>query len=640
MAIAPEIGGGTQILPGMGNSPSRISAIRRKMGVKEVGQPSAVNYFNMAMGNFGSSATSNQESAGRTAVYGPLEQAAQGIGSSALGIKPEESGAAGVTARATGGVLGAGVVGVGAALGAYDTGVRAVNTAVGGSMLLGGAALASRTGGVTPNPLTRDGWQPSDVWDTYRMAWGKEVDVLDAQGQPVLGEDGKPLRQLNAITAGQAIALTVGRTYLNMIDAVVPGDVQSKVNQAIIEDTQRAFEDPSNERGLYSWMLGLYSDFDVSDYSQRESAFNQGLGRWISGAADAAVQWWLAPEVIGLKVAGKASRSLLTQSFDSMADINKAVTHLDEHKLWLDSGGTQGKKHAIGKLVESFVRMDEKTLSKHKIATSSTDPTLVARALGRATTYDEAATTLRAMLGDQQAIEQVITRDRIVGDTMRLAREEIDSLEKQLSFWEQPGNQTFMGVDMVTPTRERIDELQLVLDDAVAENVQLSQAIGLVNKEAVMADRTMIRRLDVSKIDYGPNSVGRMERQAEKSLARTYGSNQWGYKEFKTGGKFGRTVRLWQSTRDYMKTQRINGLARLDDSADTVAELEASMMTTPMIRKLTRMGPDTMMPGTDLTVTQFRQKYYDALISAPHARVRAQIMAEYEADMWRAMSIY
>lgn len=529
---------------------------------------------------------------------------------------------------------------------AYDTGIRGLNTAVGGSALLGSALYQARIPGVQANPLFRDGYQLSDIPETYKMVWGKEEVVKDDAGNPVIDpETGKPQTRLNAITAGQALALTIGRTWTNTVDLLTPGDLQKQINEYILEDTGRALADPTNERGLYSWMSGLYSEFDVSNYQERESAFNQGLGRWISGASDAAIQWYLAPDVIGLKVAGKAGRSLFMQSIDDFGDVAKLEANLKLHAAYL-AGDPAGKKTAVGKLAESLMRMDEGVVSKHKIATTSTDQTLVARALGRAKTFDEVSDVLMAFSGNKGAIDRLIDTDVIVGDLLKAKAAERAAQVELLTYAQKtPEEIAAFGPAAGWQLQQRIlgapDEIariDKVLEVAVKEDEKLATVLAGINKEAGFADNVLFDNIQLSKLNYGPNSVGRLARQAQKEYARSAGTSVWNHTVFKAGG-VGRPIRVIRSGVDLMKTHRIRGYARLVSSNDAVAELDASMQTLPMFRKLARGGTDTpLYQGSKITVAQFRQEMMDKMVAATNATQRRDVFAEYEARVWNALA--
>lgn len=532
-------------------------------------------------------------------------------------------------------------------LAALNFGYRGVNTAVGGSVLAAGdyapwnIALRKASGNDTyANPLYRDGFQWSDITDTYRKVWGTERPMIGKNGLPVLDKDGKPVMETDAVTGGQAISTVVGRTGVNLLDAILPGDVQGRINKFVEEDTERAILNPNNTRGMLSWASGLYSEFDVFNYTERVSAFNQGAGRWISGTADAAIMWWLAPEVIGLKAAGMAGRSLFMRSLDELSDIQKARESIDAHRAWM-RGEQGGRKTDFGRLLESLARMDETQIVRHQLAKNSTDAALVARTFGGAKTYDEAADRFLALSGDIEAIDRLFEVDKVLGDTMRLNTERLAELAEDIDRFGAIGrnqNNVFFE-NFVKRYQTQAERIAQVIDQAKVENKQLESAIAGLSREAGLPDTVRFGDVSLSRLNFGPNSARRMEAKAVREAERASGTHLWKTEEFKTGGTFGRVVRVWQSSYDYMRTNRIRGFARLTDSNDVIAEVDASMMTLPMFRQLQKQFQgEALLPGTDQLVSDFRQEIIERITNARTPTERMTVLEDYERRVWSALS--
>lgn len=534
-------------------------------------------------------------------------------------------------------------------LGLLDAGYRGTNTVVGGSVLAASdyapwnIALRATSGNdIYANPMYRDGFQWSDITDTYRKVWGNKKPMIGRNGQPVLDKDGRPVMEDDAITSGQAISTVVGRTGVNLLDTILPTDFQANIDRFVEEDTERAILDPNNTRGLLSWASGLHSEFTVTNFTERESAFNQGAGRWISGAADAAVMWWLAPEVIGLKAAGMAGRSLFMRSLDELSDIEKARESIDLHRAWL-RGEEGGRKTDFGRLLESLARLDERQIVRHQLAKSSTDAALVARTFGTAKTYDEAADRFLALSGDLQAIDRLFEADKVLGDTMRMNVERLAELAEDIDRFGAIGrnqNNVFFK-RFVARYQAQADRITKVIDQAKAENKQLESAIAGLNREAGLPDVVRFGDVSLSRLRFGPNSAARMEAKAVREAERSAGTHLWKTEEFKTGGRFGRTVRVWQSAYDYMRTNRIRGFARLTDSNDVIAEVDASMMTLPMFRALQKeYQGEAFLPGTDQLVSDFREEIVNRMTNARTPTERMVVFEDYERRVWEALSSY
>jgi len=546
-------------------------------------------------------------------------------------------------------MAGGAVAGLALPLAALEYGYRGVNTGVGGSVLSVGdyapwnIALRQLSGNdIYSNPLYRDGFQWTDVTDTYRKVWGNEKPMIGANGLPVLDKDGNPVMEQDAVTSGQAISTVVGRTGINLLDSVLPADIQSNIDRYVEEDTARAIQDPNNTRGLLSWSSGLYSEFDVFNFTERESAFNQGAGRWISGTADAAVMWWLAPEVIGLKAAGMAGRSLFMRSLDELSDIEKARESIDLHRAWLN-GEEGGRKTDFGRLLESLGRMDETQILRHQLAKQSTDSALVARTFGSVRTYDEVADRFLALSGDLQAIDRLFEADRVLGDTMRMNVERLAELAEDIDRFGALGrnqNNVFFE-NFVRRYQAQAERITKVIDQAKTENKALESAIAGLNREAGLPDVVRFGDVSLSRLKFGPNSARRMEAKAVREAERSSGTHLWKTDEFKTGGTFGRTVRVWQSAYDYMRTNRIRGFARLTDSNDVIAEVDASMMTLPMFRALQKeYQGSAFMPGTDQLVSDFREEIVSRITNARTPTERMVVYNDYERRVWESLSSY
>ena len=604
-------------------------------------QTSGLNFFNLATGGnpYPTEPANNQSTgAARAQILGDLTTASQGMSSVALG-----DGAGASLAQAAK----ASMLPVALAVGAAETGYRAVNTVIGGSILAAGdyapwnIGLRKLSGNESMiNPLYRDGFQWSDLVDSYRKTWGNEIPLIGANGLPVKDDEGNVVYEVDAITGGQAVTAIGGRTGINLLDTILPTDLQANLDKAVEEDTVRAINDPLNERGLFSWMSGLHSEFNIYNRQERESAFNQGLGRWVSGTADAAIMWWLAPEVIGLKAAGMAGRSLFMRSISELGDIEKARESIQLHKLWMD-GSAEGRQTDFGRLLESLVKMSPTQVSRHQIAKNSTDAALVARTFGNAKTFDEAADRFLAMSGDMAAIDRLFATDKVLSDTFRMNVEKLADLRQQIDDLSMMGkvDDTRFFDQFINRYQIQADRVQSVIDDAVRENKQLESALAGLNKEAGLPDAVRFGEVQLSKLKFGPNSVARMEEKAIQATERAEGRHLWRTDEFKTGGGFGRTVRVWQSAYDYMRTNRIRGFARLNDSNDVMAEVDASIQTLPMFRRLQKeFQGGAVLPGTDQLVSDFRAEIYNRMVNARTATERQVVLQDYERRVFNALA--
>jgi len=561
---------------------------------------------------------------------------------------------------------------------ALDTGTRALNTGIGGTTLLYQGAIANNTGQLdkAANPLLRDGFQPEDVVQTFKMMWGGDEAVKDGFGNEIIDPaTGQPVMVQNSVTAGQAISLTVGRSAQNMIDFVVPGDQWAEWDKAIIADTNAALKDPANSRGLFSWASGLYSEFDIFNYHERESAFNQGAGRWISGASDAAIQWYIGVDVIAAKVAGHAGRSLFTQTFESLGDLDTLATQTAQHAAWKAGqdaaevtliDGTvktvEAQRTAAGQLMESLMKLDAKKVARHEVARASNNGLLVSRVLGNIKDYDTMVKAFRAFAGDVQAMDELFAADAIAMDALKMQKSEIDHY--RAIFDMKPEQMMGFSVGDVAGMQARaraagIDEAAIaqmdeVYQQAVKENAPLRGAIEAFGGRNAGVSDIQFSGLRLSRLQYGPNSVARLEANAEKAANRAISGGNWAVGSYKAGGAFGRPIMVFKSSLGYMKTMRQNGVVNLsdngDDALDIFAEADAMFGATKMFRVLSRQGTDVTMKARSAadqaegikveTVIEFRDDFYRRMVQAKSANERRAVMTWFENRAMEIMAAY
>lgn len=132
------------------------------------------------------------------------------------------------------------------------------------------------------------------------------------------------------------------------------------------------------------------SDFNIYDDKARKRAFNDSLfGKFTSGTVDTAAQFFSDPTFLLGKpmIALKAADS----AFDAIKSLEK-VTAI-------------GATNKYSKLAEDFAANDTIWAAAHPWVRQSNDPTTVAYLLGATKSKNEAALTMRAILGDDSAIK-------------------------------------------------------------------------------------------------------------------------------------------------------------------------------------------------------------------------------------------
>ena len=515
------------------------------------------------------------------------------------------------------------------------------------------------------------------------------------------------------LTIGQTGTLTIGRTFHQPF-------WDEEGDEQIVEDSARKLADPKNERGLYSANIGLSSEFDISNRRMRESSLNQGWGRWISGGMDAAVAWWLAPEVLGAKVVGKGLQKASTVFLTAQADRALARTQFSMGKQFAE--GVGGKRTAIYDLAEVLSKMPKQHLVNHEIAKLSTDPAFVADVFANTKTADDAFDALLALGGDQQAIQSIADKvaaktvtfngkETSVLDALTMAAkrkkeilDDMDEVLKQKSI--VSGGKTNSAVDPVlglpvdknkglTPIFDRweaqmnsqLNELQKIVDESaeILEPFQpIMRAVDL--KTGLTRGEVRINKLNVGrKGSFGVNRVYSQAAKAEKRYKKITGENLWTSTQYKAGGKWGRTIRVFHAAADYAGTTKIRGIARVSDAKDSLIEMESALTTNPLLRRLTRANTNEStdevldaingewMPSARRTIeekkfsmtdeawdefvasgefdawvkqkrlktaNQFRENYYNRVLSSMDELERFRAFDDYEQEMFMEQALY
>lgn len=555
-----------------------------------------------------------------------------------------------------------GLSGAATGLDAFETAQRGVNTAVAGTVMnVGGivganpqlaafgaatmlanqyTGMLDRGNPTSANPLFRDGISTDDVVDTYKQVWD------------------------NRVTPGQAISLNFGRNALNFADFITDGESQKKVNEWIIEDSRKKLDDPNNKRGMLSWASGLHSEFDIYDEQQRVSAFNQGVGRWVTGASDAAILWWAAPDIIVAKGASMVGRKLFTEAITSFDDVAKVSTDIAIHQAYrrgektvmVDGVEVKTGKTAVGRLVEDLAKIEDEAVAvEHSLAKMSSNKTLVAQVITEAKSPEEMSVALRAMLGDLKAMDEVratfsaIVADGIILNADRMAKmREFHRLGNELQTVDRFGV-TPARADILRRQQDEILRQDEVLKEMIEQNAELAAAVssskGAFSTTGISAVRfgTQSKRqaIRLSKFEGGINSPRNMRMKAQKA-ARIKSGKLFSEKSFKTPG--GRVIRVLRSAADYWTTYRAMGRVQIGRNSDDLYDEIASIITTnPVFRRFMRLAPDQRyLPNVDKygkdvggfeDIDAFREYWLGRAVQASSSTERLQVAQEFQAKM-------
>ena len=132
------------------------------------------------------------------------------------------------------------------------------------------------------------------------------------------------------------------------------------------------------------------SDFNIYNKKDRERAFNDSLfGKFTSGSIDTIAQFFSDPTFL----AGKPIMAL--KAADSAFDAIKSLERVT----------AKGELNKYAKLADDFAANDTIWAAAHPWVRETNDPTTVSYLLGSTKTRDEAAYTMRAIMGDKSAIK-------------------------------------------------------------------------------------------------------------------------------------------------------------------------------------------------------------------------------------------
>lgn len=214
--------------------------------------------------------------------------------------------------------------------------------------------------------------------------------------------------------------------------------------------------------------------FDVYNAEQRKRVFEEdGLGRWASGWNDGTLAWFADPLVIGGKALKVARKAGAIRPIEDLQDVNKGVKELDDHLLWLNSSGMQGRSTALGRRLARTVKKDAAQMWWDPIARTSNNRGLVSALLGEAKDYETSALVVKAGMGHAPSMEALWARQASVADALERATKLSEAAEA--SFRAPIGSLPAGGHWQRAP--EELDKLRAVLDDLTAKDEWLAKAV-------------------------------------------------------------------------------------------------------------------------------------------------------------------
>jgi hypothetical protein len=526
---------------------------------------------------------------------------------------------------------------------AVDAPFRAFNTVVAGTtMALNNPSYVTR---FDADPT--DGVTLGDIWNYYGQVWDAEI------------------------TPGQAIGIAWA-DRIKFLNGIVGLDMQKKLDAYIEADNAARLADPTNERQLRSWLMGLHSDFDPFDENDKDSAFNQGLGRWITGASDATIAIAVGIDVLVAKglMGGyrKATQQVLATG-GARGSINPG-----EFKARVISHNAGVEVTAEGQLIDEIYRMTPEEAAHHPIVLDSDNPALVASIVG--TQFDskeQAADAFLAMLGDYGSAARLKAERLDLYDNLLGAKEELDALrwnirngaDRNLDDYTDLGDNyaAIFGTD-VSQNLDHYDQLADIAEGAVKSlkddvakadtvsafttgrfgtEVSLTPVIG----RATRGGRGRTFRYDKRAGVYSKRSARGMQAKAQRRMERFTGS-AYEHTVIKLPG-MNRGIRFVniRSGLDYLGKHRQTGVLNFQDNVEFMREFRAALETAPFLRRAAKQTGEgrlitRRLPNGDTvseTVEEFRTRLLseaqDVALSTPAAK--AAFAERFEMEMVEAM---
>lgn len=522
---------------------------------------------------------------------------------------------------------------------------RGANTAISGTMLLANVG----GNGIRPG---EDGFSIGDLGEVYSRAW------------------------TNEITPGQALATNfAGQVELatSIIDNVLDTQIQESVDSWIERQNRRAIRyDPNNTRKLNAWMSGFHSDFDVDSEFERDSAFGQGIGRWITGGSDAAIYWFAGVDVLAAKGFTSLYRVMNTKTLGAAGVQGRGIIPLEEQRLMAYRHAAGTETNVVGEIIDSFVPMSKEQAAFHDIAVDSDNAFAVSNAIGAVRNRGEASDLYFALMGDQRSFAKLARKNAEAADYLKQAQEERDLIKRILeenpfsapanSRGDQiPSEQLFSpfgwhGADEVKyydNLTEQLKQERARIDDGTAFMGGGDRPIAQIGQVTrVGAGRTAralrVQRRAGAEAGYGKRSAQGMAQKAEARLARFNGSAF----QHETMRIFGRPVRFvsMRSAMDKVTTYRQTGTIRFDDPNEFLREVKATLNSTPFLRRMAKAAARgkggivrRRLANGDVieeSVEEFRTRLLREAIDASNGspEVRATYVANLENQMAQALA--
>jgi len=325
--------------------------------------------------------------------------------------------------------------------------------------------------------------------------------------------------------------------------------------------------------GRYVPIFNKY--FNIADPTDRKETFVDNIfGKTTSGAVDGLVNWYADALVIAGKGLGAARKSLLINPIESADDIVRIRKDLDQHGIFVESGGQAGRETPIGTAVASLVGKNVAEVSTHPLITKSTNPRLMTALMGEANTYEDAANFIAAAAGDRASLAKIAASRASIADEIQRSQDLFDPVAKKYASIEWGAG---ADINKLEPTIQEYDRLGKVLEDLKLRDTNLARAMD----ERLGDYRVLNEYTSAADVNLFNKNIGVA---IEKARARGSELRQdfSFYTETFQKTPFSRPVAVIQAA--FNKLPR--GIVRVDGGpmADSANEIKYALNSVPVLR--------------------------------------------------------
>ena len=326
--------------------------------------------------------------------------------------------------------------------------------------------------------------------------------------------------------------------------------------------------------------------FNLADPTDRKETFQKNVfGKVASGTLDGFLNWYADPLVLAGKGAAAARKKLLIKPIETAEDVVNLRKDLDQHGIWMESGGQAGRETPIGTAVASLVGKDLAEVSNHPLIKNSTNPRLMTALIGEAKTYSDGADFIAAASGDRASLARIAEKRASIADEIQRSQELLDPIAKKYANIEWGAGANIKNLE---PTIQEYDRLSKVLEDLKLRDENLARAMDeRLGDYRVINEYTSAADVNLFNKNLGVAIEKARARGAELRHDFSF------YTETFQKTPFARPVAVIQAA--FNKLPR--GIVRIDGGpmADSANEIKYALNSVPVLR-----NPEYLAKKTEL----------------------------------------